>query len=75
MEEEDLVLMEQVASSDGKVVDLNQGNESYLYYRSLYSKKLSTLYQVTLQSYMFVDYFTKTNIMEAVFIFYVNNSQ
>jgi hypothetical protein len=52
MEEEDLVLMEQVASSDGKVVDLNQGNESYLYYRSLYSKKLSTLYQVTLQIYI-----------------------
>ena len=36
----------------GKVVDLNQGNESYLYYRSLYSKKLSTLYQVTLQVYI-----------------------
>jgi hypothetical protein len=35
----------------GKVVDLNQDNEDIYIYRSLYSKKLSTLYQVTLQVY------------------------
>ena len=40
----------------GKEVDLNQGRPRYLYYRSLYSKKLSTLYQVTLQVYRCRDF-------------------